>query len=358
MIPRIDEAILTAVRDGWVAAGRSLVDLQMPNCRFRPSDHVNFAGVDLLHDGGSRDLLSQGADHAGRAYTGIVAVRCFARQGDGLTELARMQKAVMDSLSEKRLPIYDPASVTTRADHWENAIAVWELNDAAGETTLRDSVADYPATQSGGTVMPGLDGILDKAVLFDGSGSVRFSAGFPGLEDFTVAFWVKTNPLVDPETVFRFGSDVRFLLSSSLASFQESLTTKARATGYSYDTWQHWVVGRDGAQLRMWRDGVPLALTVDLPSVASVDGEFFQFGLAGGRLDQVAVFDHILSDADVLSLYNGGSGDRFNGFASLRGTVDFGVSEPIHVGPSEYEGASCYQYNVETRWVCTIFPRA
>lgn len=74
-------------------------------------------------------------------------------------------------------------------------------------------------------------------------------------------------------------------------------------------TWRHIVVTADGDQLRLYEDGQPAA-SAQCESMATSTSEAICFGakssgveILNGRIDELALFDHALSDFDIAELY-------------------------------------------------------
>lgn len=362
MLPTIESTLLTHIRSRWIASGRELETLQFPNSRHDPRATDFFAAIDLLHTDANRELIVGSEDRSGRRYTGLVVLRIFARRGDGTLELARAADLVEDILSERRLPLHDPESERVVPDHWTDATAVWEMDDDVDQYFARDSVAGrIGQTTPSGSAMFGRLGKLDLAVDLAGS-LFQNTTGLVTSTDFTIMQWIRTT-LVSPEFVsmqFAVSPETPNLTFRPTGSewVENGSVLMSVAENLATDVWEHWAVRRLGSQLTIFRNGTPLAAVTDLPSTTSVVGAALLVFSPVGLLDQIAVFDSAVSDADIAAIYNGGNGSRYASPASFRGTIDLGVSRTIHVGPSEFEGKTWYQYNVETAMSATIFPRS
>ena len=74
-------------------------------------------------------------------------------------------------------------------------------------------------------------------------------------------------------------------------------------------TWRHFVVTADGNRLRLYEDGLPVASGSCEKMAASVDETVWfgidakGHGLWNGRIDELALFDKAISDAEVAELY-------------------------------------------------------
>jgi len=204
-------------------------------------------------------------------------------------------------------------------------LANWRLGESSG-TTAWDKTGTYNGAYFG---TPGLGaaGALandpDSAVEFNGSTRVNLPK-LPIAVDFTLEGWTYlTSTSNTNNTLYGGNSTIRILARPG----QPNSTTTAYAgiwlNGTEYvlqpsvtvsnvNTWVHWALTRDGNILTLYRNGVAVGQRIDLPATAAANlsGNIGQqiggaYNLTG-RIDEVAVYNRVLSASEVADDYVAG----------------------------------------------------
>jgi len=147
-----------------------------------------------------------------------------------------------------------------------------------------------------------------------------------GAGDFTLQCWVNLNSTNDLQLLmekFSGQSGPGFTLYYTGAGSWEldvfdavtGVGISSGAVGVTPGTWNHVVVRRSGTQFQFVVNGVPAGgaassiVIADVPDplLLGVRNSSGQFPL-DGRLDEVAVWNRALGNAEIASLYNGGAG--------------------------------------------------
>ncbi len=219
---------------------------------------------------------------------------------------------------------YTPATLTS------GLVAYWKLDDGSGTTATDASGNGYHGTLV--NMNPGTDWVSGKigvALDFDGSNDyVDIGSGLSPLTDFTVAAWV--NPVksdVDLHIISKGnnGTNTQWELTTSTVSGQVDFRAWSSGTGPSgvrstlslpVGSWTHVVGTYDGTTWRIYWNGVldntstmpgPVATAYNI-YIGAVDivgspGQFWE-----GLIDDVRIYDRVLTDSEIQSLYLLGGG--------------------------------------------------
>jgi len=201
--------------------------------------------------------------------------------------------------------------------YWRPSEAVdWHLPDASGH--------HFDGLLSGGLTLEGEGGIVserDGALTSDGTGKVVLRS-LPPLVDFTIEAWTNladdawNSDVFYDNAVYGAPDHVRLLLrpggrvTSTFGYFgvwldgTEYVLQPVALGASNTGQWVHWAMTRQGATLRLYRNGVQVGQRTDLPpaSVANLSGTLFSTGdrfLLKGSVDDVAVYGSALT-ADQL----------------------------------------------------------
>jgi VCBS repeat-containing protein len=173
------------------------------------------------------------------------------------------------------------------------------------------------------------DGLFGQALQMTGDNSqyaarpVDDAAFDFGGNDFTIQLWVNFNSTSGEQvliekfnggegpgwTVTKLGGNViQVYANNSVNSPQQTI---------SVNTWHHTVVRKLGSQLDVYFDGLPLVQSATFSAFSDTsrplligkrnDGDGRNFAV-DGRIDEVAIWDRALSNADIAALYNNGVG--------------------------------------------------
>jgi hypothetical protein len=250
-------------------------------------------------------------DHTspGLYYNG--AVKDVAIWNVALTPLQIKSLALGVDLSKYT---YRPNNVSTQPTHW------WKLNEVSGDRA--DSMGTFPltdnsATPSGrgyiegvgsthGTAGDYLSHATDATLNFGtGDFSIAWSTYFASVADaarYQLGKWDTSSAgwavMIDPATPI--------IVLYDAGAHSVSVTPNAIAV----NTWYHFVVKRDGANIKFYQDGVQIG--TDQTAVTSYDGTAVDFtvgsvnganGVHVGQLADVAIWKgYALTDAEIKSL--------------------------------------------------------
>ncbi len=117
---------------------------------------------------------------------------------------------------------------------------------------------------------------------------------------------------------FALGLDENGFLQATIRNRDGDLLSVSGEAAVALHTWRHVVMTVDGQQFRLYEDGHLVASAACSPVADSV-ADVLWFGtnadgknLWDGRIDEVALFDRTLSDAEVTELYQSALGEMEN----------------------------------------------
>lgn len=208
-------------------------------------------------------------------------------------------------------------------------VAWWRMGDAVGSTYLNDSVANEQAVLTGtaGTNYTlgsaGLvSGDTDKSVAFNGgsantSGAAKWALGAGDFSAFCVAKWTSTTLSIVACDRDSSPSNVLFLFTSNRATTGDVgceswnwQTQKINVAG-SYNDGNRHVLGltykTSTNELRFYLDGVLKQTQVQAGALSRPTASTMGARIANnygsqnliGTVDEVALFNHLLSDAEM-----------------------------------------------------------
>ncbi len=226
-------------------------------------------------------------------------------------------------------------------------ISYWKFNG-----NLEDELGTYPATMgtsgsfAGGLINQGLQG--SRAC--SSSVAAKTADNFPNLDSFTVEAWIKPScseswqgslsvvkwaggysgpGFMLVSTPIPYGSsNYRFTLYLNHDNLNYRLVDSPST--YSCGNWHHVVGIRDkGNRLKLFVNGGEVANAVDdVGSIANTQPLTFHgglqsscdWGMSGVSLDEVAVYNRVLSGAEIQQHYQGGLQGR--GYEAVDVTID------------------------------------
>ncbi len=272
---------------------------------------------------------------ATRAYTSVgeVPVGLRVTDGDGMT-------------GTTTVPVYVNGTGTTYS---QKVLATgglahyWRMGDTGG-STLADSKGASPATLSGGATQgaPGaVAGDSDAAVSFDGvDDSAAADVNLSNTSQLTVEFWLKWNAFAnDDDLALEFTPNYNdgpggFLVDPNspenggaftLGLGQGASRNTASFTRPSAGQWHHYALVFDstapaGQQITPYVDGQPVAFSKSANGIGAgpfANSRLYFMSRGGtalspsgttlfgaGTMDELAVYDRVLSAAEVSSQYN------------------------------------------------------
>lgn len=206
------------------------------------------------------------------------------------------------------------------------------------ESNALDSVGTNNGTVSGGVTYS--VGEVGRSFVFDGTGAVAFgpNAGRFGTGDFSVEFWMNTTaPVAEdyqmaliekrPDCSYyqslwglRIGGPgtaghIRFEVSSDNVDNGEMVIGSKTVNN---GQWHHIVATRTGGTMSLYVDGA-LDTRTTVAGVANIDnttdlmaGAAVCDGIDGtvpytGKLDEISLYNRVLSDAEILAIYSAGA---------------------------------------------------
>ena len=236
--------------------------------------------------------------------------------------------------------------------------AHWKFNDITG-SVFADSANGFTGStvsQTGSTT-----GIVGSAITCDGS-DVRFGTAYgAGSPNFisgamTVSTWVKVGDYINNQHIvdhydwrFTTSSDPRMNWTVGRMASVSGPTFTATALNTTAGSWEHFVGtynpqpdSADG-DIKIYRNG-SLADTTDIGSNTIYlnynNGRDLFFGNSdhgvavglSGCIDETRIYDKILTDADITSLYNEGAGTEDNSDYVDLGTLPVGLGVDFSFG--------------------------
>jgi hypothetical protein len=192
----------------------------------------------------------------------------------------------------------------------------WKLdeNTAAGDAIAADSAGDLNGTIQGAQSAAGKSG---SALNFDGSNDVVTILNFVPPRQGTIVFWINPALAKSKERILGAGGDYEVWLRSNGELKNELFDNGSATTGtgpgaLNANQWNHIATTYDGTTtaVEIYLDGeLQVAGTAEVPSTptgttlllghraSAADGEHY-----GGLLDDVRIYDHVLSEAEIKAL--------------------------------------------------------
>ncbi len=226
---------------------------------------------------------------------------------------------------DARAPSQDTAARSYRgAVLADSPISYWRLDDT--DLIARDELGAHAGSYDPACshTTGALTGDPDLATALDGvSCAVDFGAefAFPGVAPFTVELWAYPTRTVGIEALFMRETrtvtgpiDGYALVKSSAGVYVERAAAGSNRvtlrSPLALATWHHVVGSYDGATLSFYFDGVLVDAIADprpLPAVYTTDAHLgvneLQTDYVVGRSDELAIYDHALTPAQIATHY-------------------------------------------------------
>jgi len=226
-------------------------------------------------------------------------------------------------------PTPTPSPTNTPPPQQTNPIAWYRFDETSGTTAADSSGSGRNASLVNGPTWVG--GRLNNAVdLNGGSQHVSLPAGIVnGLNDFSIATWVRLDSTGSWRRLFDFGSNIttnmfltpnngstiRFAITTSGAGGEQQINgTSALSTGM----WHHVAVTKSGGTGRLYVDGVQVGqntgMSLSPASLGSTTNNWIgrsQYSgdaYLDGQVDDFRIYNRALSAAEVQGLFNVGGG--------------------------------------------------
>ncbi len=195
-------------------------------------------------------------------------------------------------------------------------------------TTMADSFGANPGTFFNTPILNtagALVGDYDGATRFDGTNDYASVPDHATLDlgngPLTLEAWVKRHDAVGGQwdNLFHRGPNAwqtGFSVNNDKMEFFNEGVGGVTSGGPSNDqtAFHHWVVTKNGAAAKMYRDGVDVTGSVTTTTLVNTATALFIAGKGGtteflnGTLDELAVYNQVLSLTDVQAHYNAGRG--------------------------------------------------
>lgn len=209
-------------------------------------------------------------------------------------------------------------------------VSHWEFEDGTGSGTAADSVGTNDGTLNNMDVNTDwVTGQIGGALDFDGSNdwvtvTNDASLEFGTTQDFSISFWYYNLDntgywdLIDKTGTYGYICNFSFGFDGIECYLQGDLTT---ATVYSAgvltleNTWYHVVLTADrNGNAQMYIDGSASGSAVDISGVGNIDsGTSLWFGVHHGRLDDIRIYNRVLTTTEIAELYSCGTAGDCSG---------------------------------------------
>lgn len=218
-------------------------------------------------------------------------------------------------------------------------VSYYKLDETSG-TTVFDAHGSNDGTRAG-NVSVNSTGIIDKCYNFYGSnvpdGQVSFGDinALEGIDTLTVSAWIKRDTVAVSDVAgdaiaskWQGGASwILYQTSNQATAFLiivGGVFYGAVSPNSTTDTNWHHIVGRyDGSEVSLWVDGVKQAITSSITGNIDSGNGLVQLGTYqrnndwfDGLIDEVGLWDTDLSDSQIATLYNSGSGLSYDNFTS------------------------------------------
>jgi hypothetical protein len=209
-------------------------------------------------------------------------------------------------------------TITTAASTSSGLMAQWKMDEGGGTST-----ADASGDGNTGTLNKAgwATGSYGTSIAFTGNSSyvsVKESSSIELSNHLTVAFWMyaTTNANVDPRVISKLYSwDVKLNGSNRYPQFSSGGRYAAMKTPLPTNTWKHVVFTFSSGTLKGYVDGVPVAFSANtFTGTETLPLQMYGLFIGTdpsksasfkGDVDDVRLYNRVLSDADVLALYSG-----------------------------------------------------
>jgi len=194
-------------------------------------------------------------------------------------------------------------------------------DDLSGSNPLDLTDNDNDGTNNGATT--GTTGLIGESFDFDGGNDYVNANGIiiPSNDDFSVSGWFNLDSTSGFKTIFsQHGGGTGRMIMAVDANVMELQLNGAivlnSATSLSADTWYNYVLTRDGNNFEVFLNGVSDGTGTSTSVIQQVNT---QFGIYGGTLspfdgglDETSIYSKVLSQSEITSIYNTGTGLTFS----------------------------------------------
>lgn len=218
-------------------------------------------------------------------------------------------------------------------------VSRWRLDESAGTTFVEDTVGGFDGTSSRNTNLMSINGAISNGFDFNSTsdyvncGDIYNSA----TNSFSITGWIKPNNTASDQGIFvkfdngpggNYAFDLnsgrlRFISIISSSGFPSSVTSSLGLI--STGAWQHVGITRDGTTGVLYHNGLAVQTgsqpaTIKTTTMSTIIGAF-QDGASvenvfDGGLDDIRYYGEALTEANMTTLYNEGTGGTTYGFTA------------------------------------------
>jgi len=202
----------------------------------------------------------------------------------------------------------------------QSVVGWWKLNDAAGQTIVKDWTANANTGTSANNIISatGYTGVANTAMTFNGTSdyvSVADSASLDGMANITIAFWGKASTFSD--NAYPVGKRASYEFLANGGKLKAGVNSgdwvyATTATSITTGVWFHATVTYDGSNVKIYYNG---SLEDTQPQSGLVANSTNPLGLGfllnpavegyqfNGSISDVRIYNRALSAGEVKQLY-------------------------------------------------------
>ena len=223
------------------------------------------------------------------------------------------------------------------------------------DNSYNDENGNNPFQSNQGTAfVTDRNGNTNGALNIVGTGTFAAIQGLPsGNSPRTVALWVKMNQINQNfNFVYTYGTAANYngvnLTSTAINHFGIPATNHLASSSNTVNTWFHLAIVFDGTNSKIYKNGVLLSTAAKNYNTIVDSTNRFKLGLSevgdagyfNGAVDDLKIYPHALTDAEVVALYNPTT------------TTNLPVISNVSVGSLIHEGANI-SYTVNANGAAT-----
>lgn len=176
------------------------------------------------------------------------------------------------------------------------------------------------ASNAGTSFVSDRNGNANSALNINNSGTIASISGLPyGNSPRSFSVWVKLNTMnATANYPFHYGTSTNgnglLLKSNQVYYFANGTQNIAPTTSHTVATWYHYVCTFDGTTAKIYKNGTLLSsgpVTWNTTNTVSPNANSFKLGMSedsflnyfNGALDDLKIFDYVITNADITSLY-------------------------------------------------------
>ena len=226
--------------------------------------------------------------------------------------------------------------------------------DETTGTTLTDIIGYNDGVNENATINQ--EGILGRAYYFNGVDSwVNLSSQEVKPKQLTLSFWYKhkgtgeASQVIIKDVPSSSGWTLEGGVTSTATVWNATTTGNSNAITFATDVWTHVVLIVNGTHIKIYQNGTQLGSPVSFIGDLSYGiGNAMGLGADGGgsnsinaTIDELGIWNRSLSDAEILELWNNGSGITYtiitlnspiDNYKTLNATITFNCSVSSNVG--------------------------